>query len=92
MPKQYEVVVTVAPRLRFGTFPIDMLRYDGLCPNNEVDSGKIERTLIEQIRSDESTGPIELRCWADARWRPTDGRWESFNWKVVEVRRTGRML
>ena len=64
-----------------GTFPVDMLRYDGSFPESEEDSHKIERTFTEDfvVVSD----PIRLGRWSDDTWSPHRKRWESFGWHVV---------
>jgi hypothetical protein len=60
----------------FGTFPIDMLRYDQAFPLRETESAKI----IYGERGVE----IELgRHVEDESDEPCYGRWQSFGWKVV---------
>ena len=60
-------------------FPIDMLRYDRATPAREQDaleiSASIDRMHPRQKRS--------VRLWS-ALSHPTDGRWESFGWRVTE--------
>lgn len=63
-----------------GTFPFDMLRYDGAYPRTESDAGLLyphekemrEVTLIV-------TGSTKHMCTPEAR------RWESFNWRVTSM-------
>ncbi len=55
-----------------GNFPIDMLRYDGVYPASEKDSG-----IIQSMQNDggRRTGEVEGRgC--------TPAHWESFMWRV----------
>lgn len=54
----------------YGTFPLDMLRYDSCWPSTSVDVAKIDR-------SDKSRS-IKLH----SHQRPTPERWESFLWKI----------
>ena len=62
-------------------FPVDMLRYDRCYPadsesainitySNNHESGGLQVTLIARVES--------------KQWKPTEGRWQSFGWKVVE--------
>jgi hypothetical protein len=76
MAKVTEHRFTVSGR---GQFPIDMLRYDGCTPRTETDSGFITTSFFLRGRmanpqSIALVGPRE----------PTNGRWESFGWRVVE--------
>jgi hypothetical protein len=61
-------------------FPIDMLRYDAAWPASEADAGRIEATYFERTRSGITS--VELL----SNRPPTEGRWQSFGWKVTEVR------
>ena len=63
-------------------FPIDMLRYDGLHPQSESDSGMIHATFRPGGTHDKVH--VNLSRWAEKDWHPTDARWRSFSWKVVE--------
>ncbi len=85
MAKQFRHIVKVRARGKIGiTFPIDMLRYDGLHPRSEEDSGKIERSMGRfGVAPMSDIGEIELVKDAPKNWRPTNGRWESFVWRVV---------
>lgn len=61
-----------------GSFPIDMLRYDVCHPSTERDSATIMATFerragVREVREVELVGTHT----------PTDGRWESFGWKVA---------
>lgn len=56
-----------------GQFPFDMLRYDqcwpvGLCDAAQMKENNYRRIVLETHRKS----------------APTDGRWESFCWRVVE--------
>jgi hypothetical protein len=60
-----------------GEFPMDMLRYDRCFPRNEKDANAAQ---------DRERGrrQVELtRPHCEAYWTPTEGRWQSFGWKVV---------
>jgi hypothetical protein len=66
-----------------GAFPIDMLRYDNCWPATADDSAMIPLSS----RSDYGTSPrdaipIKLRGLLP----PTEARWNSFGWRVFEVR------
>lgn len=60
-----------------GTFPYDMLRYDACTPADE--SGARSMGDFEYRR-------ILMRRYAPVRTWATPRRWESFGWKVEEVR------
>lgn len=60
-----------------GEFPIDMLRYDCAVPKSETDAGVINRTL--------ETRRVRLRSYTLAPRGPEIDRWNSFNWKVIEI-------
>ncbi len=68
----------------FGTFPIDMLRYDGSSPAREEDSHRIEATFAGP---NSAPGPTRLvrRQNDEDDWEPHKKRWESFGWSVVEI-------
>lgn len=88
----HEVVVTVSGKL---PFPVDMLRYDGLCPDSERDSYLIVNSITREEPPEERVArkEIVLRRWVDGkRWTPTAGRWDSFGWKVENVEYTGRTM
>ena len=71
-------------KANFGSFPIDMLRYDESFPANESQSGILER----------GDGVFRLHCpigtivklkhivFAETDC-PNDNRWKSFGWEVV---------
>ena len=68
-----------------GVFPIDMLRYDSCWPATEQDSSKIVENYYEgdkcKLRS------VDLLTDNHRHWKPTDGRWQSFTWKVEKFER-----
>jgi hypothetical protein len=84
MAKQYEYRVTVTA---VAGFPIDMLRYDGLAPEREQDSGAIERS----IRNADVAERVQLVRWAPKGWHPTAGRWSSFMCTLHDCVTTGRV-
>lgn len=77
MTKKYVHTVRVLGKFRF---PIDMLRYDGLCPSKEEDSSEISGSLGDD---EWETAPIELNCIAPKNWKPTEARWKSFGWNIL---------
>jgi hypothetical protein len=64
-----------------GSFPIDMLRYDGCWPYNETDSHLIQQDPYSEPK-DERT--VTLKTHGDRRWSPSVLRWKSFGWTVVK--------
>lgn len=64
-----------------GTFPYDMLRYDGSYPDQQADS-----LALDHFERDRRTvtlihyGPAE-----PGGWTPEERRWKSFLWKVTAV-------
>lgn len=81
MPKKTTCEFTVEGS---GAFPTDMLRYDAAHPKSESDSARID----DANRYDE--GPIRAclisHVESTVRKGPTDARWQSFRWKVIEWR------
>lgn len=68
-------------------FPHDMLRYDQCYPKSETDSNAIARTWA--MGGSDQDEVIEVkRVTSNARWEPTKGRWEAYNWKVIGVERS----
>lgn len=67
-----------------GSFPVDMLRYDACIPATESDANIIASS---QYDPDPTTPTrVQLRRFAASKAsRPTDGRWSSFGWQVVDV-------
>jgi len=62
------------------TFPIDMLRYDGLYPATGKDSSEISLSLQE---IDTTIKKYTLRTNNSKNWVPTLRRWQSFGFKVI---------
>lgn len=69
-----------------GEFPVDMLRYDRCSPFRESDSANVQcghgpEREVEVIAIREGGNRIK-------NYMPfTHARWESFGWKIVDVRR-----
>lgn len=63
-------------------FPADMLRYDGCYPASSHDA--VEMASSWDSRSRPRERRITLRTHLEGR--PTEGRWESFGWKVEWAR------
>jgi len=86
MAKKFIHVITVRSaglgKLVF-PFPIDMLRYDSCYPRTERDSGKIALARHGN-RRDDDPGDIQLIAVETKAWRPTNGRWKSFSYDVVD--------
>lgn len=65
-------------------FPIDMLRYDSSFPATETDASTIARTFAVWEPGEEDRTEVELVHLGENRdWRPTAGRWGSFDWSVT---------
>ena len=62
-----------------GRLPIDMLRYDQSFPNTEFDASRAENP--PEVGAGEE---IELAHIGHRGWMPTEGRWSSFGWNVVQ--------
>ena len=63
-----------------GTFPLDMLRHDRACPDTGDDVIAMECTDAERT--------IRLVSHLTA---PTEGRWQSFGWPVVDQKPKQKM-
>jgi hypothetical protein len=61
-----------------GSFPVDMLRYDTCWPRTESDASIIDSSFQPRNRVTHVVALKGLR-------EPTEGRWESFGYKVREV-------
>lgn len=73
-------------------FPLDMLRYDGCYPGGSEDAQAIQDSLDEGYTYPSKAKPITLHKWSDnPRWQPTQGRWESFCWKVMSMKEEHRI-
>jgi hypothetical protein len=64
-------------------FPLDMLRYDGCWPSRGEDVQAIYSSITGERGVQEVTLSTVTRTKQDALRFPTDDRWSSFNWKVV---------
>lgn len=60
-----------------GAFPLDMLRYDNAWACTRVDHRS-------QLASDQPVRAVI--CATHDKHSPTDGRWQSFNWLVIDRR------
>jgi hypothetical protein len=85
MAKNFRHIVTVRPKGKLGIpFPVDMLRYDGLHPRSEEDSGKIVQSMGRfGVPPMDEVGNIHLVKDTYKNWTPTIDRWKSFVWRVV---------
>lgn len=61
------------------SFPTDMLRYDHCYPAGQDDVSKI---LDKAPRGEKMR--VKLAARAEKAWRPTEGRWRSFGWHVLD--------
>jgi len=64
-------------------FPFDMLRYDRCWPRAEAEIINLDPNPRSSLYKE--TRRVRLRGLNE----PTDGRWESFQWRVVEFTRVG---
>ncbi len=67
-----------------GDFPVDMLRYDSCWPADGDSAFKLVLPLYEQTNDGQrnwlrKTRVLRLRSYSN----PTDARWSSFGWMVV---------
>jgi len=76
MAKVYRTRFTVEGR---GHFPVDMLRYDCCYPETSRDGKYI------QVRHEDITTILLARVHAGKQWHPTEARWNSFRWAVVDI-------
>lgn len=60
-------------------FPLDMLRYDSCWPASQEDVCKLSRKAEGIL----DLGVELLHADRTRAWKPTDGRWQSFGWRVV---------
>lgn len=68
--------------LPFGSFPIDMLRYDRCVPNQEIDASNIIDSFHERVKN----RVVVVRCYTVGSVVPwTVARWESFGAKIVPI-------
>jgi len=66
-------------------FPFDMLRYDSCYPRDQESAVAIGRNRFYNPESIDQPRRVNL---VSTYHGPTNGRWQSFGWKVVEYRRT----
>ena len=76
MAKMYEFKVSFS-----SSFPVDMLRYDCCWPKSSEDAIKIAVSL------EGTSNWGKENIWLVGIQEPTTDRWNSFNAKVVEVRK-----
>ncbi len=69
-----------------GAFPFDMLRYDTCIPNFESEMHLLTMTFRDDPEAYRKPRRIRLLRFTSADCPPTDARWRSFLWKVVEWR------
>jgi len=74
--KKADIKFTVEGR---GDFPLDMLRYDRCFPRTGMDCDTI--TYTGEVRQVTLVALNRVNRF----WAPTEGRWLSFGWSVVEV-------
>jgi len=83
MAKRFSFTVTGA-----GTFPFDMLRYDGAYPTDTESAYQMDtpyRPSTEKLRDfNLNKRSVNLMC---TDREPTEARWNSFGWKVENIRR-----
>ncbi|MEK6878462.1 MAG: hypothetical protein AABY22_02585, partial [Nanoarchaeota archaeon] len=66
------------------SFPLDMLRYDECFPYNQEDVDKIHKT--NNPEGFICPNRIKLKGYVRNKSdKPTEDRWLSFGWKVIEV-------
>lgn len=91
MAKEWLIEFTVKPRAKIPRqFPIDMLRYDSCYPASDMYSvSRIVDTLDQFTSAKEFViEPINLihLSHGNKNWIPTNARWESFGYTVIEVK------
>jgi hypothetical protein len=68
---------------KFGSFPIDMLRYDRCMPNTETDSGLINISF-ERPRTEPLV--VIVRQYSTVKFPPwTTARWQSFGCEIEPI-------
>lgn len=65
-----------------GSFPLDMLRYDGCYPVNLESVLNIQTSFDPRARRARGE-PLEIEL-VSHKGPPTKGRWDSFMWRVVK--------
>ena len=61
------------------SFPIDMLRYDSCWPKSEARDSVAITASFQRIKGVKEERQVTLTGLRE----PTEGRWESFGWKVA---------
>ena len=61
-----------------GEFPYDMLRYDACYPTEESEARSLDS-------AERAVRRVTLEHRGEKSWKPTEGRWASFTWRVAEV-------
>jgi hypothetical protein len=67
----------------YGSFPIDMLRYDSCFPASGED--------VARMRDDHSRRQVRLSAIWSRAYLPTKDRWSSFSWVVISVNKPTKM-
>jgi len=67
-----------------GDFPIDMLRYDSAWPAREDQVSRIQEVPLEKKYG--QTRVVDLHRFSFNGEGPHEARWESFGWRVIEIR------
>lgn len=85
MPRIHKLAFSERPKERIeftvqgaGRFPVDMLRYDSCWPQTTEDAYAIAEIMTRDTLTE--LRRIKLR----SNTRPTEGRWQSFGWVVVQ--------
>lgn len=89
MSKMYRIEFEVRPEKPIfgGVFPIDMLRYDSCYPSSSIDvNWIIADRMVADGRPNDYTITLVHREHGGRKWRPTEARWRSFGWRVIDVR------
>lgn len=70
-----------------GSFPLDMLRYDGCVPDSQEDVSKLAGDGPDPEGRNWQRRQVTLRMYSPAggKEEPTRARWESFGWRVIRT-------
>ena len=66
-----------------GNFPFDMLRYDACWPADSGESHKLECAYCSRRPEDPLSSKRRVTLLSDWSQAPTEGRWNSFTWRVI---------
>jgi hypothetical protein len=71
-----------------GTFPVDMLRYDGCYPADTESAVSMARTRRDDETFHSKVRRVRLVTCHTTKLNHgiTDARWRSFGWRVTEIR------